>query len=175
MAQKKELTEYDKIISAFNSWKVRQFKSGTYANEKNCNPDTMLRKDYHGPEMGIPKEINIFFCDLNNDNIIDALITFFVDQCDGGNALMNVQTKLLVLSKGTTYHVDDTYFTKIENVLKSGWITIENASYGTISGTVRDYKDSDGRCCPSISKPFTLTYPNTKPNYDPENIIFYKR
>ena len=175
VAQRKRQNEYQQILSKFNSWKEKQFRSGTYASEKNCNPDTMLKKGYKGPEMGIPKELTMSFFDLNNDKIIDGLVTFSVDQCDGGNALMNLQTKLLILSKADSYFVDDKYFTKIESALKKGWITIESSTYGTIYGTFHDYKEADGRCCPSITKPFSLTYPTTKLNYEIENIIFYKK
>ncbi|MEP7373051.1 MAG: hypothetical protein ABI675_06635 [Chitinophagaceae bacterium] len=125
--------------------------------------------------MGIPEEMNISFSDLNSDNIVDGLLSFFVDPCDGGNAFMNIQTKLLILSKGNSYFADDKYFSKIESSLKKGWLTIESSSYGTIYGTFHDYKESDGRCCPSIVKQFSLTYPATKLNFETENVIFYKK
>ena len=66
VAQRKRQNEYQQILSKFNSWKEKQFRSGTYASEKNCNPDTMLKKGYKGPEMGIPKELTMSFFDLNN-------------------------------------------------------------------------------------------------------------
>jgi len=163
LTAKKELRsqtkdDYVKILNKFQQWKSSQYKTGRFATERNCIPDTVTKENYKGPEMGIPKDIDIFFTDLNKDNKIDALITFHPDQCDGGNALMNAQIQIIILSKGLTYAVDDTYISKIEQQLKKGWLRIDKALYGEITGTYFEYSKNDGRCCPGICRLFSINY-----------------
>ena len=154
--------EYVQILNKFEQWKSTQFKKGLYATDKNCNPDTVTKEGYKGSEIGIPKDINIFFTDINEDDKNDAIIMFTPDQCDGGNALMNAQTRVLILSSGAAYITDDAYIDKIESRLKKGWIRIEEATYGTFYGTYYEYKETDGRCCPSIKRPFSIDYKSKK-------------
>lgn len=150
------------ILNKFEQWKSAQFRKSTYATEKNCNLDTVSKEGYKGPIMGIPGDIDISFTDINNDNKLDALITFYPVQCDGGNALMNAQTRVLILSGGLSYITDDTYIDKVESRFKKGWLIIEKASYGTFSGTYYEYKENDGRCCPGIRRPFSIDYKTKK-------------
>jgi hypothetical protein len=80
----------------------------------------------------------------------------------GGNALMNAQEKLMIVSKNENYEVDDTTFSNLERTLKTGWIHLTNASNGIISGDYYDYKSNDGRCCPSIYKQLEMNVKNKK-------------
>lgn len=155
-------SEYVQLLNKFEQWKSIQYKKGVYATEKNCNLDTMTKEGYKGPTMGIPNDIDISFTDINNDNKLDAIVTFSPDQCDGGNALMNAQIRVLILSNNAGYIIDDTYIDKIETRFKKGWFNIEKASYGTFFGTYYEYKETDGRCCSSIRRPFTIDYKTKK-------------
>jgi hypothetical protein len=162
-------SEYFKIITKFEQWKSYQYKADKFATENNCMPDTVSKDGYKGPDMGIPKNIDISFTDINNDNKIDALITFHPDQCDGGNALMNAQIQILILSKDSSYFIDDKYISKIERQFKKGRLNIERASYGAIYGTYYEYKSNDGRCCPSIHRTFAIDYSTKKLTFDNDN------
>ena len=156
-------TDYVQILKKFEQWKSIQYKKGLYAIEKNCNLDTVGKEGYNGPEMGIPQDIDISFTDINDDQKLDAIVTFHPDQCDGGNALMNAQIRVLILSSGTTYITDDTYIDKVESHLKKkGWLSIESANNGTFFGTYYEYKDADGRCCPSIRRSFNIDFKTKK-------------
>jgi len=159
-------SEYVQIVNKFEQWKNDQYKKGNYATEKNCNTDTVLKDGYKGPEMGIPADITVAFTDINSDNKLDAIITFTPDQCDGGNALMNVQIRVLVLSSSKGYTADDSYIDKIEEQLKKGWLIVEGALGGYFYGTYYEYRDSDGRCCPSIKKQFSIDYKTKKLTFD---------
>ena len=151
-------SEYTQIINKFEQWKAIQYKKGTYETEKRCNIDSVSKESYKGSGMGIPKDINIFFTDINHDNKLDALFTFNPDQCDGGNALMNAQIRVLILSNGSTYITDDNFIDKIESKLKKGWLNIERVNDRTFYGTYYEYKDTDGRCCPSVRRPVQIDY-----------------
>ncbi len=155
-------SEYLQIINKFEQWKSIQFKKGIYATEKKCNLGTVTKDSYTGPTMGIPNDVDISFTDINNDNKLDAIVMFNPSQCDGGNALMNAQIRILILSNGMTYIADDTYIDKIESRFKKGWFSIKKASYGTFFGTYYEYKETDGRCCPSIRRPFIIDYKTKK-------------
>ena len=133
-------SKHQKIISAFENWKNTQISLGNY-REKNCELG-----------QGFPNEIQVFYTDLNQDEIVDAIICFNPILLEGGNALMNVQEKLMVVSKNENYELDDTTLTNLERKLKSGWIHLTHANNGVISGDYYDYKSNDGQCCPSIHK-----------------------
>jgi hypothetical protein len=159
-------SEYVLIVSKFEQWKKDQYKKGKYATDKNCDPDTVLKAGYKGAEMGIPTDIHISFTNINDDNKLDAIITFNPTQCDGGNALMNAQIRILILSNVDGYTTDDSYIDKIESQFKKGWVIIDSALYGSFYGTYYEYKDSDGRCCPSIKKSFSIDYKTKKLTFD---------
>lgn len=157
--------EYSQILNRYEQWKAAQYQAGNYCTPANCKTEVMLRVGYKGPDIGIPKDISIFYTDINGDNKLDALLSFNPRQCDGGNAMMNAQENLLILSKAGNYTVDDTYFDTIGSTLKSGWIRINGAAGGSFSGTYTDYRDDDPRCCPSIKKDFSINYKTKQLEY----------
>jgi hypothetical protein len=162
-AQTKDQQERTQILDKFEQWKLLQYKLKRFVTDEICDPETITKRaDYTGSELGIPKDVNISFSDINNDHKVDGLITFNPEQCDGGNGLMNIQIRVLILSNGTKYSTNDTYIDNIENRLKKGWIQVDGASSGMISGNYFEYKDTDGHCCPSIKRPFTIDYRTKK-------------
>ena len=150
--------EYNRIINKFENWKVKQFEQGKFATDNNCIPDTVIKETYKGPDMGIAKDLDVSFTDINHDGKTDGLITFHPNQCDGGNALMNAQIRVLILSTPKGYVTDDTVINKIEQKYSTGWLMIENVSENVLYGTYYNYKKGDGHCCPSIKKKFELDY-----------------
>ena len=154
-------TSYSKILAAFEQWKSNAIKNGSYASAANCKMEIVTKDGYKGPNTGIPQDLSIHFADINGDGKLDGLFTFHPQQCDGGNAMMNAQDRVLVLSKGTTYTTDATYISNIEQK-KEGWFTVTGALEGMIFGTYNEYGPEDGRCCPSIRKPFTIDYKTKK-------------
>ena len=79
---------------------------------------------------------------------------------------MAFQIQVLILSKGTDYFVDDKFFNKIEE--KYGGGIIESVSDGVFFGTQYEYGENDGRCCPSIKKPFIIDYKTKKLTFTQE-------
>jgi hypothetical protein len=116
--------------------------------------------------MGIPEDINISFTDINDDGKLDGLVTFLPDHCDGGNALMNTQIRVLILSNAANYIADDQFLDNIQQRLKKGWVIIHAVQGGTFYGTYYEYKQTDGRCCPSIKKDLSIDYKTRKINFD---------
>jgi len=159
-------SEYVQIVNKFEQWKKDQYKKGNYATEKNCDRDTVLKAGYKGAEIGIPTDIHISFTNINDDSKLDAIITFNPTQCDGGNALMNAQIRVLILTNVDGDTTDDSYIDEIESQFKKGWLIIDGALYGSFYGAYYEYKDSDGRCCPSIKKPFSIDYKTKKLTFD---------
>lgn len=143
-------SKHQKIISTFENWKSTQISLGNY----------QTKNDELG--QGFPDEIIVFYTDLNQDENVDAIICFNPILLEGGNALMNVQEKLMVVSKNENYELDDSTLSNLEKTLKTGWIHVSNASNGIISGDYYDYKSNDGRCCPSIHKQLEISIENKK-------------
>lgn len=154
-----------KILVGFEQWKTSAIKNGSYANAANCNMERVTKDGYKGPFTGIPEEISIHYADVNGDGKLDGLVTFHPKQCDGGNAMMNAQDRVLILSKGTGYTADAKYINNIEKQ-KDGWLSVTGASDGIIFGTYYNYTAEDGRCCPSIKKPFTIDFKTKKLEID---------
>ena len=155
-AQSKRNNDKDLINNAFYNWKLKQYKSGRYATEDNCNLEKVTTAGYKGPEAGISKEVTFHYSDINLDSIPDALITFSPYLCDGGLALSNTQVKLLILSKGDKYYVDDYFIANIEKKYK-GWFLMDGVSNGKLFGRYNE----GGRTAERI-KPFTLSYKTKK-------------
>lgn len=149
--------EYSQVLSRFEQWKAAKYKAGAYATPGNCKMDIVTKDGYKGPVAGIPKDISIHYSDINGDGKLDGLITFHPVQCDGGNAMMNAQDRLLILSKGAAWVIDEKYISNIESK-KDGWLSVSGVMEGTIFGTYFEYGPDDGRCCPSIKKSFTIDY-----------------
>ena len=143
-------SKHQKIISTFENWRSTQISLGNY----------QTKNDELG--QGFPDEIIVFYTDLNQDENVDAIICFNPILLEGGNALMNVQEKLMVVSKNENYELDDSTLSNLEKTLKTGWIHVSNASNGIISGDYYDYKSNDGRCCPSIHKQLEISIENKK-------------
>jgi hypothetical protein len=152
---------YSRLLSRYEQWKAAQYKAGKYATPGNCKMDIVIKEGYTGPMAGIPEDISIHYSDINGDGIPDALITFHPVQCDGGNAMMHAQSRVLFLSKGAGWVTDDSYIDNIERK-KNGWLVVSGVKGETIFGTYYEYKDEDGRCCPSIKKQFTIDYKTKK-------------
>lgn len=158
-------SEYTQIMTRYEQWKALEYKNGNYEIPSKCKVEIVTKDSYKGPNVGIPKDIQVSFTDINGDKKMDALITFSPEQCDGGNALMNSEERVLILSKGAAYVTDNAFFTKIEDGLEKGWLHITSASFGQFYGTYFEYKDDDGRCCPSIKKDFYIDYKTKKLEY----------
>lgn len=156
---------HGKILASFETWKTNAIKTGKYASAANCKMETVTKDGYKGPFTGIPEEISIHYADINGDGKLDGLVTFHPQQCDGGNAMMNVQDRVLILSKGTGYTTDAAFISNIEQK-KDGWLSVSGVSGGTIFGTYYNYAAEDGRCCPSIRKPFTIDFKSKKLNIE---------
>ena len=155
------------IISAYEDWKKQEINQGNYAAKQNCNPKSVYRSlqlnRLNGiAQIGFSKE-SLSFADINNDRRVDALILFKPKQCDGGNAFMNAQTALVVLSKEdkSAYTVDSEILSNLNGVPSGWWLTFEALqSNGIIIGTAQGYSERDARCCPSLSIAFEYKYPS---------------
>lgn len=145
------------ILKKFEEWKGIQYYKGVYVPPNKCNIEAIINGDIEDGQ-GIPSEYKIFYDDINDDNKIDALITFQPNSCGGGNALMNVEIKVLILSNGLNYIVDEQYFNNIENTFNEGWIFINGLSGSDFYGTYYNYEEGDARCCPTIKRPINIDY-----------------
>jgi len=157
--------EYTKILASYEQWKAAQYRAGTYATPGNCKMEVVVKDGYKGPTAGIPKDISIYYSDINADGKLDALVTFNPVQCDGGNAMMNVKSRVLILSKGLSWTTDDKFINGIESK-KDGWLSVSGVSGGTIFGTYYDYAADDPRCCPSVKRSFTIDFKTRKLTID---------
>jgi len=158
-------SSYNKIISKFEQWRQEQHEIGTYEKEVNCNYEYVSKEGYKGTGIGMPRDIQLYYSNINSDTIMDALICFNPYLCDGGNALMNSQEKILILSKGQEYTVDERTLREIEGKLNSGWLYIHSVVGGTFIGEFQAYAKDDGRCCPSIQKRFNISYTDKSIKY----------
>jgi hypothetical protein len=152
---------YGPLLDAFQQWKLEQITKGSAVSQKDCTIDAVVNSDGNHPGIAIPDEFLISYAKINDDDQMDALVLFNPIQCDGGSALMNAQTRLLILSQGTRYVTDDRHIDEAERSLLSGidgYFQIERAEDGHFFGTLIQYAALDARCCPSIKRGFRLSY-----------------
>ena len=165
--QQSDIRSEEKIINAFTYWKMQQTRKGNYAETNKCNPSSVRESIQHGQGKDIARigfgEKSLSFADINNDGKVHALVLFRPKQCDGGNALMNSQAALLVLSdKGkNTYNVDSDTLANLEGIPKGWWLAFKDVEgNGEITGIAQGYSATDARCCPSLSVEFSYKYPS---------------
>ncbi len=154
------------IQNAYRGWKASQLKAGNYLADSDCNMQRVAELIKAGRRTIQGFGTAAFsYGDINQDGIEDALVIFNPRQCDGGNALMNAQTAVLILSSinDTRYFVDDKRLESLKGLPNDMWAIFERVKgNGAISGTAYGYRDKDARCCPSIQAAFTYTYPTNK-------------
>jgi hypothetical protein len=156
------------IQNTYKEWKASQLRARNYLADSQCNLQGVIEQMKSGRSVNQGFGTAGFsYGDINRDGTEDALVTFNPWQCDGGNALMNAQTAVLILSAsdGPRYFVDDTRLENIKGLPNGMWAVFERVtSSGKITGTAYGYSDADARCCPSLKAGFTYTYPSSKLN-----------
>lgn len=139
----------------FEDWKEEAYKKGDYTRPEKCN---IASGDIEGSGIPDREEIMSFHLDYNNDGFKDCIYTFQPQQCDGGNAGMWAQSVVLILSdKSQNYTAKQLdLYPKTEGGIVQIWGVKGNA----MTGTYIKFADTDPRCCPSIEKEITISYPN---------------
>lgn len=155
------------IQNAYKEWKASQLRAGKYLESSQCNMQSFLNLVKAGRRVASHGFGTAAFSygDINRDGTEDALVVFNPQQCDGGNASMNMQTAILILSanNGSHYIVDDKKLEHIKGAPTDMWTKFERVkSDGRIAGTAYGYRRTDPRCCPSRQAAFTYAYPNNK-------------
>lgn len=165
------------ILKSFGIWKTEQIKKGKYVTDKDCNTEFASKYLDKHPEadaitgvLGMPMDrLNIEFGFINNDETLDAVIFFEPNQCAGGNGIIGVIHKVLVLSeKENKYTVDDTFFKIVEkqdSLSNDGTDNLEVVDLGTRGEVVAHYgrrSSKDGHCCYSFTEKVVINYKKKK-------------
>jgi len=152
------------IINSYKDWKSSQLKAGNYLPDSDCNIQGVRERIQTGRRVVNQGFGTAAFSygDINRDGRQDALVVFNPRQCDGGNALMNSQTAIVILSNNgsSPYLIEDKKLENLNGLPTGMWKIFESVKEsGTITGTAYGYTNKDARCCPSIKRSFTYTYP----------------
>jgi hypothetical protein len=150
------------ISHVFQKWRAIALEEKKYIPEDSCSYSYLDKNDLNSlVHLAIPNQCNWSWGDLNEDGITDAMITFSPIQCDGGNATMMFQTAVFILSKNDTYYPLEIY-PSLSLVHGGHFYRFNSILNGKIKATYIDYKEKDGRCCPSIIIPCTIRVKNNK-------------
>lgn len=154
------------IQNAYIEWTASQLRAGNYLADSECNLQRVVERMKSGRNGNQGFGTAAFsYGDINRDGVEDALVVFNPRQCDGGNALRNAQTAVLILSanNGSRYFYDEKRLENLKGLPNNMWAKFKRVkSNGDITGTAYGYRDADGRCCPSLQAAFTYTYQNNK-------------
>jgi hypothetical protein len=173
------------ILKSFEIWKAEQIKKGKYVTGKDCNTELASKYlDKHQEAdaitgvLGIPMDrLNIEFGFINNDETLDAVIFFQPNQCAGGNGIIGVIHKVLVLSeKENKYKVDDTFFKivekqdslsddgthNLESVNLQYGLKYDGSDVGKIVAFYGERSSRDGHCCYSFSRKVVIDFKTKK-------------
>ena len=107
------------IMKQFSNWKANQLANKKYYSYADCdNMNRGISQNYpKTTEYILPDNVDASYGDINHDNKIDGLITFYPEICSGGNAAMNVEKRVLIVSNGNDYTIDDYFMDNIEKKL----------------------------------------------------------
>lgn len=151
--------EENEIQLNFKNWQNDQIANGTYLDSIRCNITFFSDSDSEITDslatVGFPDDSTIVYhyYYLNDDKILDAIIVYNLQSCDGAAALNYAQVELVVLSTtDSKYVVKEEYFRSIENEIGDGNLYIDSIQNKKVYGTYREYRDDDPRCCPSYNK-----------------------
>jgi hypothetical protein len=153
----------DRIKQVFNDWKNNEIKNGHFINHDSCNWEYVSKLKINELQdiWSIPSELNYSFADLNNDSIIDGLISFCPDQCDGGSGSVWFRYQILIVSYKTKYDLSCFLSEGLSNQIgksKEGFRFIDSIANNEIWGTYYEFKEGDAFCCPSIVKRYNEKY-----------------
>lgn len=162
------LGEKETIKRMFHNWQMEEIQKGHYWANDSCNPTWFsahnIKETPNDIKFGFPSDSDEYyfsFTDLNNDKKLDGLVVFEPDQCDGGNLMEWKQIQVFILSDNGKYKITDTIdvskFSSTE-FDSSGFILLDSIAKYKIFGHYIQFKENDGRCCPSIRIPVTFDY-----------------
>lgn len=152
------------ITEQFYNWQLQEILDQRFLPYDSCNQQWVVNHKFDtlpdGRAMtdipGFPAAKDAFtfaFSDLNEDGVLDGLVTFSPSQCDGGNSLMWLQWQVLFLSNNKRYELRENIplssFEGTEFDTK-GFYWIDSLVGNHIFGTYLEFKDNDAQCCPSI-------------------------
>lgn len=156
-----EKKDSSNIETAFNNWVEKQIDAGEFFGADSCKPEYFVDLDtlpeFAYAALGVPsgsESIEIYEIDLGNDSLPDALILFYPDQCDGGNASRWIQYQLLAISGEDGYFIQDSYFRQFST--EKGFIHFSKAEGEIIYGYYYEFYEDDAPCCPSVKRPLKL-------------------
>jgi hypothetical protein len=147
------------IKEAFDNWLSARIQSGEFFGKDSCSLRFLEEHSVEGNPLSVPDSSNLtyYYTDINQDGQEDALITFIADICDGGNGAMWTQYQVLVLSHDSSYIVNDSFFDVLGNNFE-GIVHVDSVFANKFWGTLIEFKNGDGHCCPSVREPFTVVY-----------------
>jgi hypothetical protein len=127
-------------------------------------------------EWGFPKDTTAYsysYADLNEDGLLDQMVTFIPEQCSGGNASMWTQFEVFTVSNGDRYETEAVLGEGLFCSLgqdTTGFYWYDSIGPKKIYGTFYNFKDTDAHCCPSVVRPAILAYDSRKVIYIGDNI-----
>lgn len=159
-----QITEKESIESViqrhFENWKENQIQIGAYLPSENCNWKYVEEHDINSSVvLGMPKDISIYFGDINQDGLKDGMACIYPNQCDGGNGSMNFQIAIFIVSTPEGYSILEKY-PSVNLGFGGSFYKIENIVDDKIKAIYFEYQEEDGRCCPSIEKEVLLDFKN---------------
>jgi hypothetical protein len=137
-----QVSNKDKIMHAFREWQAGAVKQEKYCPSDSCNPSyfTNHNKNEKLQEgLGLPDstKFRCLFVDINNDNQMDALITFHPICCTCSDTTGKVvpQAQVIVISNGNKYEANDTFFYHLFSDSSDIHIDVDSAASNYFYGT----------------------------------------
>lgn len=149
---------YDKLYlkKIFKSWQKEQIKMRNYLDAERCNlsyfTDNDLEVTKSLPTIGFPSDslIKYHFSDINEDDILDAIVVYNIVSCDGAAALNNAQNEIVILSNDNKdYTITEGFFERIRDKIGYGNLYVDSIKNNLAYATYQEHLDDDPRCCPS--------------------------
>jgi hypothetical protein len=154
---KNEPPESVALKKEFIRWQRDEIQAGRFWAKDSCFMSWFADHDYPASVMpwGFPdlSEMKFSYADVNGDSLVDQLVAFTPDQCDGGNASMWTKFAILTVSGNGKYitkslDIEGLYFPGGQG--DEGFYHYDSIGTGVIYGTHYVFGKDDGHCCPGV-------------------------
>lgn len=166
---KNEPPESAALKKEFIRWQRDEIQAGRFWAKDSCFMSWFADHNYPASAMpwGCPdlSEMTFSYADVNGDSLVDQLVTFSPDQCDGGNASMWTRFAILTVSGNGKYvtkslDIEGLYFPGGQG--DEGFYHYDSIGNGVIYGTHYVFGENDGHCCPGTHDFVVFDYKTRK-------------
>ncbi len=132
------------IERLFYTWCDEELKKDHYLTFDSCENFISYNKNKGKFHNTYPSDIRFSFYHINNDSILDCIVTFFPSKCPKDK--MATQSQVLILSEGSRYYIDKDFFLSLYKKCitddRIASMSVDTFYNGAFYGRFNNFKDN---------------------------------